>query len=64
MCTQDSLNSFTYVDPKTCHPSRNIKKIPESFDLRLRSTWDSDEKYEKNQVNIKIISFLGITPHH
>ena len=40
-------NSFTYVDPKTCYPSRNINKIPEVIALRLRRICDSDEKYEK-----------------
>ena len=40
-------NSFTYVDPKTCYPSRNINKIPEGIALRLRNICDSDEKYEK-----------------
>ena len=40
-------NSFTYVDPKTCYPSRNINKIPEGVALRLRGICDSDEKYEK-----------------
>ena len=40
-------NSFTYVDPKTCYPSRNINKIPEGIALRLRRICDSDEKYEK-----------------
>ena len=40
-------NSFTYVDPKTCYPSRNINKIPEGIALRLRHICDSDEKYEK-----------------
>ena len=40
-------NSFTYVDPKTCYPSRNIDKIPEGITLRLRRICDSDEKYEK-----------------
>ena len=39
--------SFTYVDPKTCYPSRNINKIPEGIALRLRHICDSDEKYEK-----------------
>ena len=29
-------NSFTYIDPKTCYPSRNMNKIPESIALRLR----------------------------
>ena len=29
-------NSFTYVDPKTCYPSRNINKIPKGIALRLR----------------------------
>ena len=28
-------NSFTYVDPKTCYPSRN-NKIPKGIALRLR----------------------------
>ena len=40
-------NSFTYVDPKTCYPSRNINKIPEGITIRLWRIWDSDEKYEK-----------------
>ena len=40
-------NTFTYVDPKTCYPSRNINKIPEGIALRLRRICDSDEKYEK-----------------
>ena len=40
-------NSFTYVDPKTCYPSRDINKIPEGIALRLRRICDSDEKYEK-----------------
>ena len=40
-------NRFTYVDPKTCYPSRNLNKIPESIVLRLRCIFDSDEKYEK-----------------
>ena len=40
-------NSFTYDDPKTCYPSRNIDKIPEGITLRLRRICDSDEKYEK-----------------
>ena len=40
-------NSFTYVDPKTCYPSRNISKIPEGIALRLRRICDSDEKYGK-----------------
>ena len=31
-----STNSFTYIDPKTCYPSRNMNKIPESIALRLR----------------------------
>ena len=29
-------NSFTYANPKTCYPSRNISKIPEGIALRLR----------------------------
>ena len=40
-------NRFTYVDLKTCYPSRNINKIPEGIALRLRRICDSDEKYEK-----------------
>ena len=40
-------NSFTYVDPKTCYPSRNISKIPQGIALRLRRICDSDEKYER-----------------
>ena len=40
-------NRFTYVDPKTCYPSRNLIKIPEGIVLRLRCIFDSDEKYEK-----------------
>ena len=40
-------NSFTYVNSKTCYPSRNINKIPEGIALRLRRIFDSDEKYEK-----------------
>ena len=43
----EPTNSFTYVDPKTCYPSRNINKIPEGIALRLRHICDSDEKYEK-----------------
>ena len=39
--------SFTYIAPKTCYPSRNINKIPEGIDLKLRRICDSDEKYEK-----------------
>ena len=27
-------NSFTYVNPKTCYPSRNINKTPEGIALR------------------------------
>ena len=40
-------NSFTYVDPKTCYPSRDINKIPEGIALSLRRICDSDEKYGK-----------------
>ena len=40
-------NSFTYVDPKNCCPSRNINKIPEGIALTLRRICESDEKYEK-----------------
>ena len=29
-------NSFTYVNPKTCYPSRNINKTPQGITLRLR----------------------------
>ena len=43
-------NSFTYVDPKTCYPSRNINKIPEGIALRLRRTFDPDEKYKKRSI--------------
>ena len=43
-------NSFTYVDPKTCYPSRNIHKIPEGITLRLRRTFDPDEKYKKRSI--------------
>ena len=42
-----STNSFTYVDPKTCYPSRNVNTIPEGIALSLRCICDSDEKYEK-----------------
>ena len=41
-------NSFTYVDPKICYPSRNINKIPDGIALKLRCICDSDEKYEKS----------------
>ena len=40
-------NTFTYVHPKTCYPSRNINTIPEGINLRLRRIYDLDEKYEK-----------------
>ena len=39
-------NSFTYVDPKTCYASRNIKKIRKGIAVRLRRISDSDDKYE------------------
>ena len=29
-------NSFTYANPKTCYPSRNISKIPEGIAVRLK----------------------------
>ena len=40
-------NNFTYVDHKTCYPSRDINKIFEGIALRSRRICDSDEKYEK-----------------
>ena len=40
-------NSFTYVDPKTCYPSRNTKKILEGIALKLRRICDLDGKCEK-----------------
>ena len=40
-------NSFIYVHPKSCYPSRNIIKIPEGIALSLRHVCDSDEKYGK-----------------
>ena len=40
-------NSFIYVHHKTCYPSRNISKIPEGINLRLRRICDSVEKYER-----------------
>ena len=40
-------NSFTYVLPSTCYPSRNIRNVPKGIALRLRRICDSDEKYDK-----------------
>ena len=40
-------NSFTYVDPKTCYPSRNLNKIPKSIALMLRRICDSDGNERK-----------------
>ena len=40
-------NSFTYVDPKTCYPSRNINKIPKSITLMLKRICDSDGNKRK-----------------
>ena len=40
-------NSFTYVDPKTCYPSRNVKKVLEGVALKLRRICDLDGKCEK-----------------
>ena len=40
-------NSSTYVNLKTCYPSRNINKILEGVTLRLRCICDSNMKYEK-----------------
>ena len=39
-------NSFTYVMPSTCFPSRNIEKVPEGVALRLRRICDTDSKFE------------------
>ena len=57
-------NSLIFVHHKTCYPSRNINKIPVGINLRLTRICDSDEKYEKDQMNTKIISLPEMTPHH
>ena len=38
-------NSFTYVLPNTCYPSRNISNIPRGIALRIRRICDTDEKF-------------------
>ena len=40
-------SSFTYVNPKTCYPSRIINQMPKDIALRLRCICYSDEKYGK-----------------
>ena len=38
-------NTFTYVNPNTCYPKRNIENIPFGVALRLRRICDTDDKF-------------------
>ena len=40
-------NIFTYVLPSSCFPKNSIESNPEGVALHLRSTCDSDEKFQK-----------------
>ena len=41
-----AANSFTYVLPITCYPSKGINNIPHGVALRLRRMCDSDRKFK------------------
>ena len=48
-------NSFTYVLPNTCYPSRNISNIPRGIALRIRRICDTDEKFCARSTEYLII---------
>ena len=57
-------NSFTYVMPSTCFPTKNIKKVPGGVALRLRRICYKDNKFKtgSNEYQQYLIA-RGYKPH-